>query len=68
LNTLTFKGVIIPEIPKVWAPLGRAVGPLGGQVIFMEDIFILNEIWAQDINMYFGRHFACFKYEACYIV
>jgi D-alanyl-lipoteichoic acid acyltransferase DltB (MBOAT superfamily) len=28
----------------------------------MRDIFTLNEIWAQDKNIYFGRHFAWLKY------
>jgi hypothetical protein len=38
------------EVPKQWgAPPGGAVGLLGGRgVVYMKDIFILNEIWAQD--------------------
>jgi hypothetical protein len=52
---------------SVGAPGGRCWSS-GAQVVFMEDIFILNEIWAQDKNIYFGRHFACLKYEACYIL
>jgi len=43
--------VSIPEVPKLrGAPSGSggAVGPLGGAFICMRDIFILNEIWAQD--------------------
>jgi hypothetical protein len=46
------------------APRG-VVGHLGGgaQVVDMRDIFILNEIEAQD-KIYFGRHFAWLKYEA----
>jgi hypothetical protein len=28
----------------------------------MRDIFILKEVWAQDKNIYFDRHFAQSKY------
>jgi len=38
------------EVLKLW-----------GQVVCMRDIFILNEIWAQD-KIYFGKHFAWLKY------
>jgi hypothetical protein len=38
--------------------------PQGGQVVCTREIFILNEVCAQD-NIYFGRHFALLKYEAC---
>jgi hypothetical protein len=34
----------------------------GSQVVYMKNTFILNGIWAQDKNVYFGKHFACFKY------
>jgi hypothetical protein len=48
------------------APIGSAVGPWGERRdLFMRDIFILTEIWAQD-KIYCGRHLAWLKYEACF--
>jgi hypothetical protein len=38
-----------PEVTKLWsAPNWADVGPLAGLVVCVRDIFILNEIWAQD--------------------
>jgi hypothetical protein len=57
-----------PEVSKLWgAPPGSAVGPLGGRVVCMRGIFILNEILVKD-KMCFGRHCAWLKYEICFIV
>jgi hypothetical protein len=52
---------------KLWGapPRRGAVGPVRGRAICIRDIFILKEIWAQD-KIYFGKHFAWFKYEACF--
>jgi hypothetical protein len=48
---------------------GGTVGPFGEvHVVFMRDIFILNEIWAQDKDIYFDKHLASLKYEVCYIL
>jgi hypothetical protein len=46
------------EVAKLWhePPPGAAVGPLReAQVVCMRDIFILNEIWAQDKIHIVGR-------------
>jgi hypothetical protein len=54
-NILTYNARLIcdmVEVPKLGgAPWGSTVGPLGGGrgLVFIRDIFIFNEIWAQDI-------------------
>jgi hypothetical protein len=41
--------------------MGLDFWSLGGrEFVCMRDIFILNEVWTQDKNTYFGRHFAWF--------
>jgi hypothetical protein len=47
----------------VGRPPGEDVGPLGGgRVVYKRDVYILNEIWAQNKIVYYGRHFAWLKY------
>jgi hypothetical protein len=43
------------------APPGGAVGPLDVLLVFMRDIFVMKQIWAQG-NIYFGRHLSWLKY------
>jgi hypothetical protein len=54
------------EVPKLWGALAREarLSSGGGGVVCMRHIFISNEIWA----IHFGRHFAWFKFEACFTV
>jgi hypothetical protein len=40
----------------------------GTRVVCTRGIFILNEIWAQDKNIYFGKHFDWLKYFTYHLV
>jgi hypothetical protein len=49
------------EVPKLWGPLGGAVGPPGGgRVVCMRVIFILNKIWHEVKNMYLDNLWAMY--------
>jgi len=37
-------------------------------VVCRRKIFILNEVWTEDKNIYFGRSIACLKYFTCKLV
>jgi hypothetical protein len=56
---LIYEVFLMQRFPNCGAcPLGRAVGPLWGEVLVvcMGDIFILTKIWGQD-KCIFGRQF-----------
>jgi hypothetical protein len=50
--TSPFGTLQIPQVPKACSPQpplgGRCWSAGGAQIVFMRDIFIFNEIWAQD--------------------
>jgi hypothetical protein len=49
------KRCVVQRLPKCGVrPTGGSVGPLGRRVVYMRDIFILNETWEQNkIYTYF---------------
>jgi hypothetical protein len=64
--------VVIAQVSIIYTGGSQNVGCTasgGGEVVSVRDIFIFNEIWAQNnIYIYIGKHVAWLKYEAYFIV
>jgi hypothetical protein len=70
MNALIFRSYHTPEVFKLRPPWG-AVDPRGGGGVascLYEGHICFGRNMGPRHNLYFGRHFASLKYEACFIL